>query len=83
MNETVTVDLDLYLEYKRCYKYVQSEQHTTDLYERKIQELHFEKQRLENLLKSKEIEIEIKLNSYNKVKHGSFSDKLNFLFSKE
>ena len=83
MSETVTVDLDKYLEYKKCYDYAKSEQRTTDMYERKICELTFINNNLIIELRDEKRNTGIKLDEYNKAKRGSFSDKLNFLFSKE
>lgn len=83
MCETVTVDLDLYLEYKRCYNYVQNERRQSELYEQKLYQLTHDNQILTTQLYNLRVETNIKLENYNKVKSGSFSDKLDFLFSKE
>lgn len=83
MTETVIVELDKYLEYKKYYDYVQSQNYTNNIYEKALRDKTYEIDQLRGKLETIAFEAECKLTLYNKAKNGTFVDKLIFLFSKE
>lgn len=87
MTETVTIELDKYLEYKKYYELYKNKDYNDELwksmYENKLQDMLHQLECAQIALRDQRRDCDIKLENYNKIKHGTFSDKLNFLFSKE
>ena len=54
-----------------------------DIFSNKINKLTSDNNYLKELLNLKNSEMIYKLEAYNKAKHGTFADKINFLFDKE